>query len=308
MKITKIEKGTNKPIPGTVFLLEAIDGDYRHEVTTEASGSVELRVAPGSYRVTEKSVPEPYCISDEPTQTISLNGGDEKEVIFQNLKKPELTISKIDADSGKPVPGTVFTVKAINGDYQDDWTTGPDGTVSLRVEPGTYEVTEKSVPAPYYLPDKDADRVQAISLNPGDEKTVVFKNHKAPELTIFKEDSVAGAPIEGAKFRVTYTSNGEAAGAPASMDFGIFVTDASGQIKLHEKGKKLYPGEYTVTEVEPAPGFQMKEPLTQKVILHGGESKTLTFFNEPLNAIVVEKYDSVTHEALPGCTFQLRSW
>ncbi|WP_289961949.1 MSCRAMM family protein, partial [Faecalibaculum rodentium] len=137
-------------------------------------------------------------------------------------------------------------------------------------------------------------------------KTVVFRNHKTPELTIFKEDSVAGAPIEGAKFRVTFTSNGEAAGAPASMDFGIFVTDASGQIKLHEKGKKLYPGEYTVTEVEPAPGYQMKEPLTQKVILHGGESKTLTFFNEPLNAIVVEKYDSVTHEALPGCTFQLK--
>ncbi len=178
--------------------------------------------------------------------------------------------------------------------------------LALRVDPGTYRITEKSVPAPYYLPDKDADRVQTISLNPGDEKTVVFRNHKTPELTIFKEDSVAGAPIEGAKFRVTFTSNGEAAGAPASMDFGIFVTDASGQIKLHEKGKKLYPGEYTVTEVEPAPGFQMKEPLTQKVILHGGESKTLTFFNEPLNAIVVEKYDSVTHEALPGCTFQLR--
>ncbi len=306
LKITKIEKGTNKPIPGTVFLLEAIDGDYRHEVTTEASGSVELRVAPGSYRVTEKSVPEPYCISDEPTQTISLNGGDEKEVIFQNLKKPELTISKIDADSGKPVPGTVFTVKAINGDYQDDWTTGADGKVSLRIVPGTYQITEKSVPAPYYLPDKDKDRVQTISLNPGDEKTLVFRNHKAPELTIYKEDSVAGAPIEGAKFHVTYTSNGESADAPASVDFGYFITDASGEIKLHEKGKKLYPGEYTVTEIEPAPGFQMKEPTTQKVIIRGGESKTLTFQNEPLNGIIVQKYDSVTGEALPGCTFQLR--
>jgi len=306
LKITKIEKGTNQPIPGTVFLLEAIDGDYRHEVTTEASGSVELRVAPGSYRITEQSVPEPYCISDEPTQTISLNGGDEKEVIFQNLKKPELTISKIDADSGQPVPGTVFTVKAINGDYQDDWTTGEDGKVALRVAPGTYQITEKSVPVPYYLPDKDKDRVQTISLNPGDEKTLVFKNHKAPELTIFKEDSVAGAPIEGAKFHVTYTSNGESADAPASVDFGYFLTDASGEIKLHEKGKKLYPGEYTVTEVQPAPGFQMKEPTTQKVIIHGGESKTLTFQNEPLNGIVVEKYDSVTGEALPGCTFQLR--
>ena len=87
---------------------------------------------------------------------------------------------------------------------------------------------------------------------------------------------------------------------------GYFITDASGEIKLHEKGKKLYPGEYTVTEVEPAPGFQMKEPTTQKVIIRGGESKTLTFQNEPLNGIVVQKYDSVTGEALPGCTFQLR--
>ncbi len=309
LKISKVEQGTNTPIPGTVFTVEGIDSDYRQDVTTEADGFATLRVAPGSYRVTEKSVPEPYCLPEDEadrTQTISLNGGDEKTLIFKNSKKPLLTLSKIDADTGVPVPGTVLTVEGIDSDYKDDWTTGADGTVALRVDPGTYRITEKSVPAPYYLPDKDADRVQTISLNPGDEKTVVFRNHKPPELTIFKEDSVAGAPIEGAKFRVTYTSNGEAVGAPASMDFGIFVTDASGQIKLHEKGKKLYPGEYTVTEVEPAPGFQMKEPLTQKVILHGGESKTLTFFNEPLNAIVVEKYDSVTHEALPGCTFQLK--
>ena len=67
-----------------------------------------------------------------------------------------------------------------------------------------------------------------------------------------------------------------------------FWTDANGEIKLHEQGKRLYPGEYTITEVEPAPGFQMKEPTTQTVILHGGESKTVTFQNEPLNAIVVE--------------------
>ncbi|MCI8811536.1 MAG: hypothetical protein HFF84_15885, partial [Oscillibacter sp.] len=306
LRISKIEKGTGTKIPGTVFLLEAIDGDYRQNVTTGKDGWVELRVAPGSYRITEQSVPEPYVIGEERTKTISLNPGDEKEVTFENLKKPELTLSKIDADTQKPIPGTVLRVEAINGDYQDDWTTGADGKVTKYVSPGTYRVTEISVPAPYYLPDKDADRVQTISLNPGDEKELVFKNHKAPELTIFKEDSVAGAPIEGAKFRVTYTSNGEAADAPASMDFGILVTDASGQIKLHEQGKRLYPGEYTVTEVEPAPSFQMKEPTTQKVILHGGESKTLTFFNEPLNAIVVEKYDSVTHEALPGCTFQLR--
>ena len=50
----------------------------------------------------------------------------------------------------------------------------------------------------------------------------------------------------------------------------------------------------------------MKEPTRQTVILHGGESRTVTFENVPLNAIIVEKYDSVTGEALAGATFQLR--
>ena len=105
---------------------------------------------------------------------------------------------------------------------------------------------------------------------------------------------------------MTYVSNGEAAEAPGTIDFGEILTDAKGEIRLHEQGKRLYPGEYTITEIRPAPGFQMKEPTTQKIILHGSESKTVTFENVPLNAIIVEKYDSVTHEALPGCTFQLR--
>ena len=260
-----------------------------------------------SYEVTEISVPDPYVVAAEPTQTIWLGPGDEKQLIFDNLKQPQLTIAKVDAaDSTTPISGTVFRIEAIDGDYQNDVTTGQDGTVTLRVAPGTYRVTELSVPAPYFLPDKDADRVQTISLNAGDEKKLVFKNSKSPELTIYKEDSVAGAPVEGARFHVTYTSNGEAADAPATIDFGEFLTDSNGEIRLHEQGKRLYPGEYTITEVEPAPGFQMVEPTTQKIILHGGEKKTVTFQNTPLNAIIVEKYDSVTGEALPGCTFQLR--
>ena len=227
-------------------------------------------------------------------------------MVFDNLKQPQITIAKVDASDNTPIPGTVFRIVGIDNDYRNDVTTGEDGTVTLRVAPGTYTIVETSVPAPYFLPDKDADREQTISLNGGDEKTLTFKNWKAPELTIYKEDSVAGAPVEGARFHVTYTSNGEAADAPASIDFGVITTDARGEIRLHEQGKRLYPGEYTITEVEPAPGFQMVEPTTQKIILHGGETKTVTFQNAPLNAIIVEKYDSVTGEALPGATFQLR--
>ena len=307
LTIQKLDKQTKQPIPGTVFEIKGIHYGYHQDVTTEPDGKAVLTAIPvDSYEVKEISVPDPYVVGGEMTQTIYLGPGDDQNLVFENLKMPQLTVTKIDAEDSKPIPGTVFTVEGIDSDFSADWTTGEDGTVTDRVAPGSYKITEKSVPAPHYLPSKNADREQTVSLNAGDEVNVTFKNWKMPQLTIYKEDSVAGAPVEGAKFHITYTSSGESAEAPATVDYGNILTDAKGEIRLHEQGKRLYPGEYTVTEVEPAPGFQMKEPSTQKIILHGSESKTLTFQNTPLNAIIVEKYDSVTHEALPGCTFQLR--
>ena len=307
LTIQKLDKQTKQPIPGTVFEIKGIHYGYHQDVTTGPDGKAVLTAIPvDSYEVKETSVPDPYVVGGETIQTIYLGPGDDQNLVFENLKMPRLTVTKIDAEDSKPIPGTVFTVEGIDSDFSADWTTGEDGTVTDRVAPGSYKITEKSVPAPYYLPSKNADREQTVSLNAGDEVNVTFRNRKMPRLTIYKEDSVAGAPVEGAKFHITYTSSGESAEAPATIDYGNILTDAKGEIRLHEQGKRLYPGEYTVTEVEPAPGFQMKEPSTQKIILHGSESKTLTFQNTPLNAIVVEKYDSVTHEALPGCTFQLR--
>ena len=307
LTIQKLDKQTKQPIPGTVFEIKGIHYGYHQDVTTGPDGKAVLTAIPvDSYEVKETSVPDPYVVGGETIQTIYLGPGDDQNLVFENLKMPRLTVTKIDAEDSKPIPGTVFTVEGIDSDFSADWTTGEDSTVTDRVAPGSYKITEKSVPAPYYLPSKNADREQTVSLNAGDEVNVTFKNRKMPQLTIYKEDSVAGAPIEGAKFHITYTSSGESAEAPATIDYGNILTDAKGEIRLHEQGKRLYPGAYTVTEVEPAPGFQMKEPSTQKIILHGSERKTLTFQNTPLNAIVVEKYDSVTHEALPGCTFQLR--
>ena len=82
----------------------------------------------------------------------------------------------------------------------------------------------------------------------------------------------------------------------------MFFSDANGQIVIDN----LRDGWYKVTELEPAAGFTIKQPATQEFYIKGGESKTVVFENTPLNGIVVEKYDSVTGEALPGCTFQLK--
>ena len=298
----------NSPLPGAVFHILR-DGQLIGTEVTDASGRITVpNVTEGMYAFVEVSAPAPYAKLTAPVcahvDQATVNGGGTVTVTAKDQKLPNLTIQKLDKQTKQPIPGTVFEIKGIHYGYHQDVTTGPDGKAILTAVPvDSYEVKEASVPDPYVV---GGETIQTIYLGPGDDQNLVFENLKMPQLTIYKEDSVAGAPIEGAKFHITYTSSGESAEAPATIDYGTILTDAKGEIRLHEQGKRLYPGAYTVTEVEPAPGFQMKEPSSQKIILHGSESKTLTFQNTPLNAIVVEKYDSVTHEALPGCTFQLR--
>lgn len=151
LTLLKRDEQSKEPIPDTTFEIRGIHFGYHNDVTTGLDGTVTLTVPVDSYEVTETSVAEPYVISDEPTQTIWLGPGDEQELIFENLKKPYLTLSKTEVGTGTPIPDTVFSIVGIDSDFQDEWVTGEDGTVSGYVEPGSFEIEEISVPDPYYI-------------------------------------------------------------------------------------------------------------------------------------------------------------
>ena len=296
----------NTVIPGTVFEVKGIHSGFHTDVTTGEDGKAVLTALPvDSFEVTEKSVPAPYVIGEEPTQTIWLGPGDEKELIFTNEKQPLLTIAKSDADDPTiKIPGTVFLVEGIDSDYKDEWTTGEDGTVSKRVDPGSYEITEKSVPSPYYISETESERVQAISLNAGDEKTISFENHKRPFIEIIKENEITHDPIENVKMQVWYASNNTATGE--YNDLGVYYTDSEGRIVLSKPDISLRDGWYRVKELEPAPGFALPDEDTQEAFIPAGGSHTFRFEDRPLSAICVWKYDSKTGAALSGCWFQVR--
>ena len=125
-------------------------------------------------------------------------------------------------------------------------------------------------------------------------------NHKKASLTIEKIDSITGNPIKGAKFQVWYGSNDTETGE--LNDLGVYYTDEDGHIVL----ENVKDGWYKVTELKPASGYQIKEPATQECFIEAGTSKTLTFENTPLSALIVYKYDSVTGEAVEGAVFQVK--
>lgn len=285
-------------LAGVTFRIAKIEDGSRYlDRTTDENGEILISgLEPGVYSVKELDTTSDH-ISDPVERHVELFPGKTSTIILENDIRPNLTVVKRDADTGEPVPDTVFLVEAADGHSVDEIKTGADGTATLEnLLPGVYQISEKSVPSPYLM---DAEP-QLVTLYPNRNHTVYFENHKKPTLTIQKVDSITGSPIRGAKFQLWYGSNGTDTGELNNL--GIYFTDASGQIVL----EGLRDGCYRVTELEPAPGFTIKEPATQEVYIEGGGNKSLTFENVPLNAIVVHKTDSVTGEALGGATFQLR--
>ena len=285
-------------LAGVTFRIAKIeDGTHYLDRTTDENGEILISgLEPVVYSVKELDTTSDHII-DPVERHVELFPGKTSTIILENDIRPNLTVVKRDADTGEPVPDTVFLVEAADGHSVDEIKTGADGTATLEnLLPGVYQISEKSVPSPYLM---DAEP-QLVTLYPNRNHTVYFENHKKPTLTIQKVDSITGSPIQGAKFQVWYGSNGTDTGE--LNDLGTYFTDASGQIVLED----LRGGWYRVTELEPAPGFTIKEPTTQEFYITSGRDRTVTFQNVPLNAIVVEKYDSVTGEALGGATFQLR--
>ena len=272
------------------------DGTHYLDRTTNEQGEILIAdLEPGVYSVRETATDSSHIL-DLREYHMELFAGRTSTLTIENQKRPNLTVYKHDADTGEPIADTVFEVRAADGHSVDQIKTDSEGKAELKnLLPGVYEISEKSVPSPYLL---DAPS-QLATLYPNRDHTVYFENHQKPALTVKKVDSVTGDPLQGAKFHVTYASNNTGSGE--INDLGTYYTGENGQFQL----TGLRDGWYKVTEQEPPTGYAIKE-ATQEVYIKSGTSKTLTFENIPLSALVVWKYDSVTGEAVSNAVFQVK--
>lgn len=285
-------------LEGVTFRIAKIeDGTHYLDRTTNKNGEILVSdLEPGVYSVRETSTVSDHII-DLREYKVELFPGKTSTLVIENQIRPNLYVYKHDADTGEPIPDTVFIIRAAAGHSVDEIRTGTDGRAELKnLLPGVYEISEKYVPSPYLL---DAPS-QLVTLYPNRDHTVYFENHQKPSLTVNKICSVTGEPLKGAKFHVTYASNDTESGE--INDLGYFYSDADGQFKL----SNLKDGWYKITEVESVPGYRIKDPAAQEVFVKAGESKTVTFENTPLSALVVFKFDSVTGEAVKNAVFQVK--
>ena len=182
------ESSDGTPLGGVTYRLAKIEDGSRYlDRTTSAAGEICWEgLEPGVYSLQEVSTVSDHIL-DTTEYHVELFPGKDSSICLQNDKRPNLTVVKRDADSGEPVADTVFLVEAADGHSVDEIKTGPDGTATLEnLLPGVYEISEKSVPAPY-LPDAPS---QLVTLYPNRDRTAYFENHKRPTFTVQKENSI----------------------------------------------------------------------------------------------------------------------
>ena len=288
--LKKTAGGTTTGLAGARFSIY-FNGQIVGSDITNAQGEIYVEdAATGLWSFVETSAPDGYCVDPTPKSVyVDVTEGDrEYTVAAVNYEKPDMKIIKRDAMSGKPIAGTVFSIKSVTGSYSTSVTTGTDGSATLSAIPaGVYVVREESVPEPYIVTNTE----QTVALRPGKTSEVTFVDYEKPGLEIIKKNIVNGEPIEGVTYRIEQIDGSFSTSA---------TTDNHGRIFLDS----VPVGTFKVTEIN-VPNHVILCPIPQEVALKPGETSTVTFFNALKPSLEIRKVDSVTGDPIKGAKFQI---
>lgn len=288
--LKKTAGGTTTGLAGARFSIY-FNGQIVGSDITNAQGEIYVEdAATGLWSFVETAAPDGFCVDPTPKSVyVDVTEGDrEYTVAAINYEKPDMKIIKTDAQTGAPIPGTVFSIKSVTGSYSTSVTTGTDGSATLSAIPaGVYVVREESVPEPYIVTNTE----QTVALRPGKTSEVTFVDYEKPGLEIVKKNIANGEPIEGVTYRIEQIDGSFSTSA---------TTDNHGRIFLDS----VPVGTFKVTEIN-VPNHVILCPIPQEVALKAGETSTVTFFNALKPSLEIRKVDSVTGDSVKGAKFQI---
>ncbi len=288
--LKKVAAGTTRGLDGAKFNIYR-DGQIVGSDVTMNGGIIEVKnVTEGLWSFVEVEAPEGFCADSAPISVyVDTTDGDKQyTVVAENYALPDMKIIKRDAMSGKPIAGTVFSIKSVTGNFSTSVTTGTDGSATLSSIPAdVYVVREESVPEPYIVSNTE----QTVALRPGQTSEVTFVDYEKPGLEVIKKNIANGEPIEGVTYRIEQIDGSFSTTA---------TTDSHGRIFLDS----IPVGTYKVTEIN-VPSHVILCPIPQEVVLKAGETSTVTFFNALKPTLEIRKVDSVTGDPVKGAKFQI---
>ena len=288
--LKKVAAGTTRGLDGARFLIYR-DGQIVGSDVSKNGGIIEVKdVTKGLWTFVEVEAPEGYALDPTPHSVyVDTTDGDKQyTVTAENHALPDMKITKRDAMSGKPIAGTVFSIKSVTGNYSTSVTTGVDGSATLSSIPAdVYVVREESVPEPYIVSNTE----QTVALRPGKTSEVTFVDYEKPGLEIVKKNIANGEPIEGVTYRIEQIDGSFSASA---------TTDGAGRIFL----ASIPVGSYRVTEKN-VPSHVILSEIPQEIHLEAGCTRTVTFFNAVKPSLTILKRNSVTGDPLSNAKFHI---
>ena len=330
--IQKKDSVTGNFIPGAQFQLTYANGGYVDAdnghlssnglYTTDDKGEIRISGIVGTVVAKEVKAAPGYVI-DQSTQTVTVNPMDTQTLTFLNEPLCSLTITKKDSVTGKPVPGTEFTVKDGNGTVLGRYTTGKDGTVVVTgLIPGsTVVVVETKVPSGYVLNSTPQTIIvkngsNSVSsggttggtANPGGNTStgggtnggndLTFENDPKTTLVIEKYITGTTTPLKGVTFLVT-ESNGKVLGA----NNGEYTTDENGRIVI----EGLEPGvTIIVKEIRGLDGYVL-DTSPKSIQIKVGDAQILKFYNTPVGGLeLIKVSEADKSQRIKGVTFEIR--
>ena len=305
--IQKTDGDTGEPIEHTVYLVKGADGHSIAEVETDGNGvAVVENLLPGVVEIIEKSVPEPYLLAEE-SQMVTLLPNRDRDVYFQNYKRPTIEIIKENSITHDRIENVPFQVwyasnNTSTGEYNDlgVFYTDEEGRIvlsdpDLSLRDGWFRVKELE-PAPgFALADPDT---QEAFIAAGEGHTFRFLNRPLSAISVWKYDSETGAAIEGAVFQVRYLS-GNTSGTGGTV-IGTYRTSVNGSFTV--TGCKA--GTYIIEELS-SDGSHVIDTPPQTVYLSGKDQEVVQvyFNNSPKGSLLIKKVSSADNSPISDVQF-----
>ena len=272
LTISKTDADTGKALAGVTYRLFDSTGNKIADATTGPDGMAVFSDLPlGSYTYQEISAPEGYVVDDTKYQiTITTGTLNITETRTNALAKGGLTINKVDADTGKALPGVTYRLFDSAGNKIADAITDTDGkAVFSDLALGSYTYQEISAPEGYVVDDtKYQITITTETLNITETRTNTMAKGS---LTVRKVD-VTGSPLAGAELLLETSTDGQ-----TWTEVGKITTDKTG---IAQWTDLKIGAQYRVTETKAPAGYTlMTEPLFTGTLDSDNPDVTITACN-----------------------------